>query len=61
MEVMCIIYKSILKNRRLPPPPPPSWNGERRQAFATVSVSRLPIISLIVATREAQKCCEEAL
>jgi hypothetical protein len=31
---------------------------ERRQAFATVSVSRLPITSLIVATREAQKCCE---
>ena len=53
MKVMGIMYHSILKKSPFAYTTTSILVWKRRQAFATVSVLRLPIISLIVATREA--------
>ncbi len=53
MKVIGIMYHSILKKSPFAYTTTSILVWKRRQAFATVSILRLPIISLIVATREA--------
>ncbi len=50
---MGIMYHSVKKKSRFASTTAPILVRKQRQAFATVSVSKLPITSLIVTTREA--------
>ncbi len=50
---MGIMYYSVKKKSRFASTTTPILVRKQRQAFATVSVSKLPITSLIVTTREA--------